>query len=191
MQTGLRPISFIILLAASLGLLTACGASGGSDVAQVSTTTTTAAAATTTSVTTVTEPTTTAETTAETPTAGGEGPDLCAALKRISDFDATTEDAATRTWAEAQQTLVDGTKGSLGAYDDAITAANPDLAADLTTLRKFTVLTTDVAAQSSSLTDFGTKLVEVPDIMEAGQAGRRLDSYARINCGFGTTSNGG
>ena len=59
------------------------------------------------------------------------------------------------------------------------------------TLKTFTAPTADLARQSDSLVDLGLKLGDQPNLLEAGQAGLRLDQFARQTCGSGTSAAGG
>jgi len=176
----------------SLGLA-ACGSSGGSDAAPAKTTIASTAAkgaggdATTTTAGSGNE----SSSTTTAPATGGDA--ICTPLKKISDFDLETAAAlkAQKPWPEVQATYIHDTQDVLGAYDEAIAAAEPDIAADLKTLRDFTAPSAEMARNAASLMDLGLALADQDGLMEAGQAGMRLDAYARKTCGFGTSAAGG
>lgn len=122
------------------------------------------------------------------PTGGDE--DVCAALQRIRDFDTESSDLidADADWPELQQFFIDTTPGVLAAYDDAI-AANSEITEELEILRDFSSQTADIAAEASSLEDFGLRLNDVPGVAEAGTAGLALNEFAMDTCGFATGGN--
>lgn len=175
-------------------LLAGCGASGGGSDAAGSTTSVTAGSGdeptTTGAVQTTTLETDESTTPGESTTTAGGG-EVCSALEVIKGYEAETRGSATAPWSELQPILIDGTPAVIAAYDDAIAAAEPDLAADLKTLRDFTAPTADLAKESSSVEELGGKLAALPGLVESGQAGQRLDTFSRANCGFGTSEAGG
>ena len=174
-------------------LLAGCSSSGGSDADAPSRTTTTAAAKGPTTTAATSETTTTTGDDGETTTTGGGGDDaICKPLKAISDYDLETAAALKEQapWSEVQATYIKDTDNVLSAYDDAAALADPSVAADIKTLRDFTAPTSDLARKATSLVDLGLALADQDGLLEAGQAGLRLDTFARQTCGFGTSAAG-
>lgn len=174
--------------------LVGCGTSSGDDASEGPTTTEASADPTTTEVTETTEaaettveeePTETTENTETTEVPAGDE-DLCEPLQVLSDYDQeSAEIIAGGDWTAIQAFLVDNTEPVLDAYDDAI-ALDTDLTADLEELRSVTEGTAEMAAEATDLMDLSDKLLALPNIAEAGQAGLRLNTFAEETCGFST-----
>lgn len=178
----------LVALVAFLALA-GCSSSGGEDATTTTEARATTEAATDTEPTETTEPDTTETTERDTTetTDGGEAGEVCDALQAISDYDVASGELVNggADWPELQAFFVDNTESVLAAYDDAI-AADSEVTDELIVLRDFTEGTGDLAADSSSLEDFGSKLTSNPDVLEAGQAGETLNTFAEENCGFST-----
>lgn len=181
-RTSLRAA---LLVSIACLLFAGCGASGGDDAADEPTTT--KAEATTTTETDTTEvDTTDVETTEVDDPEGGE---ICEPLQVLSDFDSESAELIDEgDWPTIQAYFVEHTDDVLAAYDDAI-ALDTELSSDLEELRGITEGTADLAADSSSLEELGTRLLDDPDIASAGEAGFRLNEFAQENCGFSTGGN--
>lgn len=191
------PIRLVVLAVASAALLAGCGASGGSD-AKADVTTTAPASDGTTTVPDDTSDTTevpdTTDTTPDTPdtTVAEEpaGDDICVPLKVLSDFDIDSAELINGgDWPATQQFFVENTDDVLAAYDEAI-AIDSEVTEDLKALKAVTETTAETARDSSDLTDFSGKLLAQPGIMEAGESGFALNTFAEENCGFSTGGNG-
>ena len=191
-MTRVRVVAFLVPFALTVALV-GCGTSSGDDASDTTAGATTTAAETTagqeTTETTVdeepTETTETTEVTEETEPAGGDE-DLCEPLQVLSDYDQASADIiAGGDWTAIQAYFVDSTQPVLDAYDEAI-ALDTDLTDDLEELRAITEGTAELAAESTDLMDLSGKLLALPGIDSAGQAGLRLNTFAEATCGFST-----
>ncbi len=137
---------------------------------------------------TAADPTTTTEGSTTTTDGGDEA--VCEPLRDVSDLDLQfTEDLeAGGDWSVIQGKLIDGSEQLVVAYEEAIALAPDDLTEDLTALRDFTEALIDVAGSSTSLEDFGTKVVDHPDAVAAGAAALSLDEFSLETCGFSTSN---
>lgn len=119
--------------------------------------------------------------------------DICVPLKVISEYDVQTSTLINQgaPWEEIQAVFVDETPAVLEAYGDAIELADDDLAAGLQRLLDFTAPSGALAAESTSLEEFGGKLAALPNLQEAGEAGLALNTFAEAECGFATGQGGG
>ncbi|MGN6694567.1 MAG: hypothetical protein ACTHN0_10360 [Aquihabitans sp.] len=184
------PLRAVLLVSIACLLFAGCGASGGDDAADEPTTT--QSEATTTTETDTTEVDTTDVETTDVETTEADDPagdEICEPLQVLSDFDAESAQLIDEgDWPTIQAYFVDHTDDVLTAYDDAI-ALDTDLSDDLEELRSITAGTADLAAESSSLEELGTKLLDDPDIASAGEAGFRLNEFAEETCGFSTGGN--
>jgi hypothetical protein len=173
------PLALVVLIA---------GCSSSDDAAEggsSSSTTTEAADSSTTTEATDAE-TSTTEATDAAEVSADDAAEICDALQPLSDYDAASAAVvATGDWAAVQQFFIESTQPVIAAYDQAI-AVGSDLSADLTQLRDVTSGTSELAAQSSDLMDFAGRLGALPGIIEAGEAGLRLNTFAEANCGFST-----
>lgn len=177
----------LIATAAALALLAGCGTSAGDDA--LDETTTTAATATTAAPTKDGTETTEVETTEVDDTEPSGDDDLCAALQVLSQYDIdSAEIINSGDWEATQAFFVDRTADVLTAYDDAI-ALDTELSADLEAMRAITEGTADMAADSDDLAELSDKLLSQPGLMEAGEAGIRVNEYAQEHCGFSTGGN--
>ncbi len=114
---------------------------------------------------------------------------ICAALEALSEFDAqSTEIVASGDWPATQEFYVEQTQTVLDAYDEAI-ATGSELSDELTQLRAVTAPAAELAASSTDLMDFGTKLLDVPGMTEAAGAAVTLDAFAQETCGVSTGGN--
>jgi hypothetical protein len=173
----------LLAAAAVAFVLVGCGASGGSDADDSSTTTAEAEGTTTTRAADTSETTEAASEDAD-----GEG--ICAPLKVLSDYDAESAQLVDDgDWGAAQDYFVNSTDDVVAAYDDAIDL-DTDLTDDLVILRRVTEKTAEFAAESSDISELSDKLLALPDIEEAGDAGLRLNTFAEEQCGFSTSGNG-
>lgn len=185
-RTPLRPAlaASVLILAA---LLVGCGASSGEDAGgDEATTTTEAEAATTEDDGGETTETTEAEEEATTTAASGGSDDeaVCAALQDLADSDAEANQlVAGGDWAKIQAFYVDNTDDIVAIYDELI-AAETEVTAEFETLRAVTVSAGDLAAESTSLMDYSSKLTAQPGLAESGQAALDANDFAEQTCGF-------
>lgn len=118
------------------------------------------------------------------------GGDLCAQLEDISKFEMESQSNTAidpADWAGFQTVLSDYGKGLPEHYDPAIAAADPDIAADLTTVRDASAKVTELVNGTTSLEEYQTKTqasMDVASITAARDASSRIDSYAQQNCEF-------
>ncbi len=171
----------------ALLLLAGCGASGGDDEAGP----TTDDGSTTEVETPTTEeaPTTEVETpTTEASPDPGADDDVCEPLLTVSEYDERTGDLVRggTPWPELQAFFVESIEEVVAAYDEAISLADYELAEHLTVLRDFTDGFTELAASSDSLEELSTGATEMAGVLEAGEAGLALDTFAEDTCGFST-----
>ena len=151
---------------------------------------TTAATTADTTAATIDETTadTTGATTADTAgSASGDDSEVCAALRVISETDRRTNEllGTNGDFDEIKEFFREETDEVLAAYDR-VAAAEPDLAEDVATLRDFTEASAEIIEESDGIGEFIPKILELPNVMEAGSAGLALNSYAEENCGFST-----
>jgi hypothetical protein len=137
-----------------------------------------------------TEPTTDgtgADTDDTTGTASGDDSEICAALRVISETDRRTNEllGTNGDFDEIKEFFADETPEVLEAYDR-VAAAEPELAGAAETLRAFTEESAGVIEEAEGIDDFIPKILELPNVVEAGSAGLELNSYAEENCGFST-----
>lgn len=181
------PIRVALLSLATAALLLAgCGTSSGSDASEDPTTT--AAEKSTTTATddaTTTEaeaPTTTEADGPTTTVASGDG--ICAPLKALAASDAEANAlVAGGNWPEIQAFYVDQTDDIVAIYDEAI-AFDTEITPELETLREVTVSSGDLAAESSDLMEFSSKLIAQPGLTESGTAALAASAFSEETCGF-------
>lgn len=181
--TSARTVLVTAVIAAAL--LAGCGSSSGSDAADE--TTTSEAKATTTEGA---EPTTTeaeAATTTEavTTTAASGGADaICGPMKDLAASDAEANKlVAGGDWAKIKAFYVDNTDDIVAIYDEAI-AVDTEITGELETLREVTVSAGDLAASSSNLMDFSSKLSSQPGLAASSQAALTANTFVEETCGF-------
>lgn len=183
------PAPRVIVAAAALALavvLVGCGGSSGDGAADA---TTTAAGAVTTTraddpATTSTESPTTTEAKTTTTAPAADPKAVCAPLKALGNIDARANSVvATGDWPKIKAFYLDQTDDIVAIYDDAI-AADSAITADLETLRQVTVDTGAIAGRSTSLIDFGSKLVADPAMSASGAATLRANDFTEKTCGF-------
>ena len=178
-----RRLTLFVTLALALAL-TACGTSDGESAKDTTSSSTTEAASETTSTEADTSTTEAGTTDAGAEVSADDAVEICAALQALSQFDAQSQTiVASGDWAAIQQFYVEQSQAVLDAYDQAI-ATGSAFSEELTELRAVTAPTADLAASSTSLTDFGGKLAAMPGLVEAGQAALTLDAFAQETCGF-------
>ncbi len=120
----------------------------------------------------------------------GEGVDICTQLQTISEFEMESQSAAATDatdWPAMQSVLQEYGDGLSENYDPAIEVAEPDLAADLTTVRDASAQVTALVTESSTFEDYQQRTqenIDVEQFTEASDASARIDEYAKANCEF-------
>jgi hypothetical protein len=119
--------------------------------------------------------------------ASGDTEETCDALRVISDYDQQSNSAlAGGTDIEPiKQLFEESTPDVIAAYER-VAAAEPDLADEAATLSDFTEAAAEASEDANDLGELVTAILGLPAVMEAGQAGVSLNTYAEENCGFST-----
>lgn len=118
------------------------------------------------------------------------GGDLCTHLEDISKFEMDSQSNTAidpADWAGFQAVLTEYGNGLPEHYDPAIAAADPDIAADLTTVRDASAQVSELVNGTSSLEEYQAKTqasMDVDSITAARDASTRIDTYAQQNCEF-------
>lgn len=182
--------SALVVATLALALLAGCGTSGGSDAsddASKAEGTTTAATTEEATVPSEDEVTTTeaeeegATTTTE---ASPDGDEICGLLDELKTLDAEANDlVAAGDWTRIQAFYVDNTDDLISLYDDAI-ALDTEISDELETLRSVSESAGDLAEESTSLMDFGTKLAAQPGLDESSAAALTANEFSQETCGF-------
>lgn len=178
-----RSLSLFVPLALAVALVGCSSSDDAAEDTSTSISTTEAAGDTTTTEAAASESTTTVAASSGSTESDEE---ICASLKVLSDYDGQSAQLiAAGDWPAIQKFFVEQTQTVIDAYDRAI-ATGSDLTAELTQLRDITDGTSELAASSTDLADFGGKLAALPGLLEAGQAGLTLNTFAESTCGFST-----
>jgi len=136
------------------------------------------------------DPTAASESTSADGTTEAAADDICVPLKVIRDYDVEASQAAANggDWPQLQKELTEGMPVVLDAYDDAI-AIDSDVHDDLVVLRDFTAATEDAAKNSSSIEEFASAAMALPNVEQAGRAGLSVSTFSEKECGFSTGNN--
>ncbi|OZF04108.1 MULTISPECIES: hypothetical protein [Nocardiaceae] len=122
--------------------------------------------------------------------AEASGGDLCAQLEDISTFEMNSQTSAQidpADWPGMQAVLQEYGDGLSEHYDPAIAAADPDIAADLTTVRDASAQVTNLVTEASTFEEYQQKTeatIDVDSFTAARDASARIDTYAQSNCEF-------
>jgi hypothetical protein len=123
----------------------------------------------------------------ETAGASGDTGETCDALRVISDYDKQSNAAlAGGTDIEPIKQLFEESTPDVVAAYDRVATAEPELAGEAATLSDFTEAAAEASKDANDLGELVTAILGLPGVMEAGQAGLTLNSYAEENCGFST-----
>lgn len=118
------------------------------------------------------------------------GGDICTQLEDISTFEMESQTNATidpADWPGMQSVLQAYGDGLSEHYDPAIESAEPDISADLTTVRDASAQVTSLVNESATFEEYQAKTeatIDVASFTAARDASSRIDTFAQQNCEF-------
>lgn len=118
------------------------------------------------------------------------GGDICTQLEDISTFEMESQSSAAidpADWPGMQAVLKEYGDGLSEHYDPAIESADPDISADLTTVRDASAQVTNLVTEAASFEEYQQKTeatIDVHSFTAARDASSRIDAYAQANCDF-------
>lgn len=118
------------------------------------------------------------------------GGDICAQLEDISTFEMESQSSAAidpSDWPGMQAVLKEYGDGLSEHYDPAIASADPDIAADLTTVRDASAQVTNLVTEAATFEEYQQKTeatIDVESFTAARDASARIDTFAQANCEF-------
>lgn len=120
-----------------------------------------------------------------------QAPPICAPLFSIAGLSGEIADAISSSddWEVVRKDIVDIMSPRLDDYEEvgSLLLDDPDLAANVDTLRRFTAGIIETAGTSASAQAFFETLQAFPELAAINAATSNVDTYTRSTCGFALT----